>query len=799
MSVGRSEARIDSPAKLTGEAGYPSDRIPDDALWAMAVFTDQPHARLLGLDLAAAQAVPGVVAVFGSADVPVNEFGLTMSDHPVFIGVEHTGRSDVPCDVSRWEADRLALVVAESPEAARAAAAVIDARWEPLPVLADIDDSLSSGTLLHPENGKPTNAYYSLRIRKGDMARGWADADVVVESTYEFPYQEHAYLQPEAGLAYIDDEGRVTVEVAGQWTHEDREQIAHALDLPAERVRVIYPAIGGAFGGREDISIQIVLALAAVRLSERGIDRPVATVWSREESIVGHGKRHRGRITTRWGAGRNGRITAVASTAWLDAGAYNFTSNKVLGNCHLHQAGPYEVPNAEIDSFAVYTNATPAGAFRGFGAPQAAFAAESQMNKLAEALGMDPVQIRRINALREGSIGITQTPMPEGVTMLEVIDRCAEAAAATAVESEPEAGVDPAVAHRRRPLADVTVDSTADAGAGSPELEPEPEAAGSTFSPFPSLPPEPTALRRGRGFACSFKNIGFSFGFPERCEAEIVLHGSENGENPDVPEWAELFHAAAEVGQGSHTALVQMAAEATGLPAERVKYRLSDTATSGDAGSASASRLTWMSGNSILGAAEEAEKAWRDGQRPAVGRFRFVPPPTEALDPDDGRGSPNFSYGYVAQHVELTVDTETGHIRVDRVVSAHDVGRAINPRLVVGQIEGAVIQAHGYALSENLRSTAGRLQNTRLSTYLMPGIADIPARVDSVVLELADPLGPWGARGMAEMGMIPYTPAVVAALHDATGVWFNTFPLTPDRVVAGLQQGLHSPNETPIH
>ena len=743
MAVGASTARIDAADKLTGAAEYPGDRIPADALWAMAVFTDQPHARLASLDFSGARAVGGVVAVFGSADVPINEFGLTMSDHPVFVGVEHTGRSPLPCDVSRWEADRLALVVADTPEAARAGAAAIEATWEPLEVLADLDQSLASGTLLHPENGKPTNTYYSLRIRKGDMARGWADADVVVESTYEFPYQEHAYLQPEAGLAYIDDDGRVTVEAAGQWTHEDREQIAHSLDLPEERVRVIYPAIGGAFGGREDISIQIVLALAAVRLHERGIDRPVATVWSREESIVGHCKRHRGRITARWGARRDGRITAVKSTAWLDAGAYNFTSNKVLGNCHLHQSGPYEVPNAEIDSLAVYTNATPAGAFRGFGAPQAAFAAESQVNKLAEALDMDPVEIRRINTLREGSIGITQTPMPEGVTMPEVIDGCAEAAA-----------------------------------------EPAYDGDGADFSPFPSLPPDPSALRRGRGFACSFKNVGFSFGYPERCEAEIVLHGDADS---DEPEWAELYHAGAEVGQGAHTALVQMAAEATGLPADRIERRFSDTATSGDAGSASASRLTLMSGNSILGAAEEAEKAWRDGQRPAVGRFRFVPPPTEVLDPVDGRGAPNFSYGYVAQHVDLTVDTGTGHIRVDRVVSAHDVGRAINPQLVVGQIEGAVVQAQGYVLSEHLRSAGGRLQNMRLSTYLIPGIGDIPTRVDSVVLELADPLGPWGARGMAEMGMIPYAPAVVAALHDATGVWFDSFPLTPDRVLAGLR------------
>ena len=289
-------------------------------------------------------------------------------------------------------------------------------------------------------------------------------------------------------------------------------------------------------------------------------------------------------------------------------------------------------------------------------------------------------------------------------------------------------------------------------------------------------------MRRGRGFACAFKNVGFSFGFPERCEAAIVLHG--DGERPDR---AELYHAGAEVGQGAHTAFVQMAAEATGVAPERIEAHWSDTATSGDSGSASASRLTFMAGNAILGAAEEAEKAWLDGARPATGRFRFVPPPTDPLDPVDGRSTPNFAYGYVAQHVEVTVDVETGHIRVDRVVSAHDVGRAVNPDLVVGQIEGGVVQGHGYALSEDLRSAGGRVLNPRLSAYLIPGIGDIPARVDSVVMEMADPIGPWGARGMAEMPLIPYAAAVVAAVHDATGVWLDALPLTPDRVLSALE------------
>jgi CO/xanthine dehydrogenase Mo-binding subunit len=747
--VGERRMRVDAPAKVTGEAEYPADRFPSGALAARLVFSNQPHARLVSLDLDAARAGPGVVAIFGAPDVPVNEYGLTLFDQPVFVGLSDTGRSGVPSDVSRWEADNLALVVAESVAAADLAAAAIVAQWEPLAVLADIDAAIADGApLLHPENDLGSNIYQSYRIRKGDPDAAFAAAEVMIEGTYQFPYQEHAYLQPEAAVSYVDEAGRVTVEIGGQWAHEDQAQIAHALDLPTDQVRVIYPAIGGAFGGREDMSLQIVMALAAWRLAERGEQRPITCRWSREESIVGHHKRHRGRVRARLAATSDGFITAVEAEGWLDAGGYNYTTNKVLGNLHLGLAGCYEVPNARIDTHAVYTNAAIGGAFRGFGGPQAAFVAETQMNKLAAALAIDPVELRRRNALREGSIGITQTPMPAGVTLPQVIDACGH-----------HGGFD-------RPM--------------------EPAEP---LAPFASLPAEPAALRRGRGMACAFKNVGFSFGFPERCEAEIRLYGPRDhgaAGAADGIERVELYHAGAEVGQGSHQAFLQMTAGAVGVPVDRVEGHFSDTATSGDSGSASASRLTWMAGNAILGAAEEADKHWRDGDRPAIGLFRFTPPPTEALDPDTGVCTPNFSYGYVAQHVEVTVDVETGHVAVDRVVSVHDVGRAINPSLVLGQIDGAVVQAHGYTLSEDLQVHGGHITNPRLSSYLIPGIGDTPRRIEPVVLELADPLGPWGARGMAEMPFITYAPAVVAALHDATGIWFDQFPLTPSRVLAGL-------------
>jgi CO/xanthine dehydrogenase Mo-binding subunit len=759
--VGESPIRRDAADKVTGAATYPADRAPVDALHAVVVFTGQPHARLVSLDVAPAEAVDGVVAVLTSADVPVNEYGLTLFDQPVMVGIEHSGRSDVRCDISRWEADHLAVVIGETRAAAEQGAAAVAsaADWEPLPLVPDIESARRDLVLVHdraPVHGDAdsaatsgrtgSNTYYEMAIRKGDMAAGWADAEVVIEGRYELPHQEHAYLQVEAGTSWIDEEGRVTVECSGQWTYEDREQIAHALDLPDDEVRVIYATIGGAFGGKEDMSLQIVLALAARKLGQLGIDRPVHVRWSREESIIGHHKRHRAIIEARLGARRDGKITAVEADVWLDAGAYNYTSNKVLGNAHLSVAGAYEVPNARIDSRAVYTHSVPGGAFRGFGGPQGAFVAESQMNKLAEALGIDPIELRRRNTLRNGSIGITQEPLPDGVGLPDVIEACAERA--------PTDG----------PL--------------------DPVAPFRSVGSLPSLPADDPSIVRGRGFAAGMKNVGFSFGFPERCEAEIHYHG-ELGD--DRPTTVDVFHGGAEVGQGNHAAILQMTADIAGVDLSDVHGHFSDTATSGDSGSASASRLTFMAGNSVLGAAEEAEKAWREGERPAVGRFRYTPPPTETLDPVTGAGQPNFSYGYMAQVVDVTVDTATGHIRVDRVVSAHDVGRAINPELVKGQIEGAVVQAHGYVLSENLVVSDGRIRNPRLSQYLIPGIGDVPTKIESVILETSDPVGPWGARGVAEMPYITYAPAVTAAVHDATGIWFDSFPLTPSRVLAALR------------
>ncbi len=729
-AIGESIKRIDARGKVTGETLYPGDIDIDGQLWMRIKFSERAHARVIGVDASRAEALPGVVRVYTSRDVPVNEYGLVMKDQPVLCG---PGGSKAGADVVRCYMDMVATVVAESDAIAQRALDLIEVKYEDLPAVFDPEAALAaSAPQLHPEH--PRNEVARYRTRKGDMEAGWAAADVVVEGEYETTWQEHAYLQPEAGLAYIDEEDRVTVLVAGQWTHEDQEQIYHALDLPPEKVRVIYPAIGGAFGGREDMSVQIILALAAQTLR-----RPVKIQWNREESILYHHKRHPIKVRAKWGATAAGQLTAMQAEVIGDAGAYNYTSNKVLGNAHLTVCGAYETPNIHIDTYTVYTNNIPSGAFRGFGAPQALFAAEGQMNRLAAALGMDPLEIRLKNCIREGSVGSVQTPFPAGVTMPQVFEACGR-------------------------------ESWWRQSADGWQLQPPPS-------------PKDGSNRRGRGLAGGFKNVGFSFGFPEHCWAGIELRGEA------AIEQVILYHAGADVGQGAHTALSQMAAEAVGLPFDMVRIVASDTATSGSSGSASASRLSFMSGNAIRGAAEIALKKWQDEERPALGEYMYHPPPTTPFDPETGRAVPNFAYGYVAEAVEVEVDIETGQVQLLEVVCANDVGKVINPQQLEGQIEGAIVQAQGYALMEYLVSREGKIQNPLLSTYLIPTALDVPPRVKSVILEHADPIGPWGARGMAEMPFLPLAPAIAAAIYQATGAWVDCQPFTGQRVLAALQAG----------
>ncbi|MCS6773437.1 MAG: xanthine dehydrogenase family protein molybdopterin-binding subunit [Thermoflexales bacterium] len=730
MSIGISLPRIDARAKVTGTAPYPGDLSMPGMLHAKVLFARRPHARLKALDLREALQVPGVVAIFTGADVPNNEYGLVLFDAPVMVTPEAlrlpSGEQRClfhkPFDgVIRHVGEKLALIVAETERAAEQARALIRVEAEDLPPLVDIHAALQpDAPQIHPHY--PGNVMQRYKVRKGDVEAAFAQCDVIIEDIYTTGAQEHAYLQPEAGLAYTDEQGRVVLWVAGQWAHEDQHQIAHALCLPPEQIRVIYPAIGGAFGGREDMSIQIVLSLAAWKLN-----RPVKLIWTREESIIGHHKRHPMWFHAKLGATRDGKVLAAKVEIRSDAGPYAYTSTKVLGNATVTCVGPYEVPNVWIDAAAVVTHNVPSGAFRGFGAPQALFVAETQMNKLAAALGMDPVELRLRNALRDGSLTINQTPITPGCTIADVIQRCAEKA---------------------------------------------------NEAPLPTVN---GARAVGRGFACGHKNVGYSFGFPERCEATVELYGGAEIER------AVVKHAGADCGQGAHTAILQIAAEALKLPLDKIELVLSDTATSGSSGSASASRLTFMAAHSIKGAAEEALRKWRDEDRPAVAHFVYRPRATTPMDPETGYADPNITYGYVAQSADVEVDLETGHIHVHRLVCADDVGRAVNPQLVVGQIEGGVVQAWGWTALENFITRDGHVLTAHLSTYLIPSVLDIPDRVESVVVENPDPQGAWGIRGMAEMPMLVTAPAVVAAIHAATGVWINHLPVTPERLHAALK------------
>ena len=732
--VGKSINRIDALAKVKGSAMYPGDiSLPNQAMMKV-VFSSHPHAIIKKIDISVAEKLPGVIAIFTAKDVPVNEYGLGVFDQPVLCG---PGSSIAYADRVRCISDQIAIVIAENEIKAEQACKLIEIDFEDLPIITDIEQARRSDAFkIHPEND--SNIFCHYKIRKGNIENAFKDADVIVESDYQTPSQEHAYLQPEAGLGYIDEEGRVTVIVAGQWVHEDQEQIAHALNLPKEKVRVIYPAIGGAFGGREDMSVQIILALAAYKLDQMGIKRPVKIVWSREESITGHHKRHPFHIHCKWGATHDGKLVAAENELIADGGAYVYTSPKVLGNATLLVNGPYEIPNVKVDSYAVYTNNLPTGAFRGFGGPQGCFAAEMQMDKIAEMLNIDPVELRIRNLITEGALTAVQTPLPKGISIGKVLEECAT-----------ESGWKKS--HNSWKLINNQIEET-----------------------------NPNILK-GIGLAIGYKNVGFSFGYQENCTATIELFGTSNIEK------AIVHHAGADVGQGSHNLFAQIAANELKIPFEKIELVVSDTAYTENSGSASASRTTFMAGNSIIGAARLALQKWNEEERPVKVTYKYLAPKTTALDTETGKSIPNFAYGYVAEAVVVEVNQLTGKVKIKNVICCDDVGKAINPQQVVGQIEGAIVQASGYVLIENFIQKSGLVLTKSLSTYLIPTIKDIPDSIESFIIENKDPTGPLGARGMGEMPYLPFAPAVLSAVHNATGIWFDSFPLTEEKVLKGLQ------------
>lgn len=730
--VGQSVPKIDAATKVRGQRKFPQDFNMKGQLYAKVVWSEYPHARVLEIDVSPAEALPGVVAILTSKDVPVNEYGINIMDQPVLVGEG---------EKVRWLGDRIAIVIGESEKIAQEARQLVRVEYEPLPVVSDPREAMKPGApLIHEERGD-SNILKHIKIRKGDIEKGFAEADVVMEKYYVTPHVEHAYMQPEAGVGYIDEKGRVTVIAAAQWCHDDLHQMSHMLDLPLDQVREIVPAIGGAFGGREDMYIQHLLALCAYC-----VRRPVKMVFDREESIRNTGKRHPYYMKYGTGATRDGKLTAVEIELISDAGGYASTSIPVLNNAASFAAGPYVAPHAKVDAYTVYTNNAVTMAMRGFGSTQAAFAYEMQMNKLAEALKMDPVELRMKNLFEDGSIALTGNPMPKGVGIKETLRQAALGAG-------------------WREEADHWI---------KPDL-------GTPSAPY---------RRRGIGVACGYKNVGYSFGFDDKSKVIVELALDESGEVAR----ALVKLGASDQGMGAHTALAQIAAEALGIDYEKVRVALVDTSVVPNAGSCSASRHVYMSGNAIIRACQEAvrkrQEALRTGERRVSVEYEYhgrSVRPTTPYDDENGMCDPHISCGYTSQIALVEVDVETGQTEVLKLLAAQDVGKAINPEMVKGQAGGGVHMGLGYALTEEFIQKEGLVKTRRFSEYHIPTVADMPREFIAFIVEVPDPTGPFGAKGVGEMTTLPTAPAIISAIHDAVGIWIDNLPATAEKVWRAMQ------------
>ncbi len=708
--VGENARRVDGEPKVTGAYLYGGDLVTDAMAAGVTVRSPYASARIHTIDVSAALRSPGVLAVLTAADLPGRgTFGLEFADQPVLAS-----------DVVRYEGEAVALVAAETLEEARAAARLVEVEYEPLPVAADMEAALEPAA---PRVHAHGNTLRHVHIRRGEPEA--AIAEVWIDGYYETAVQDAAPLGPEAGLAVPADDGGVDLFVTTQWLHADRQQIAPCLGLPEDKVRITLAGVGGAFGSREDIHVQIHACLLALRTG-----RPVKITYDREESFHGHVHRHPSRTWIRYGATRDGKLVAADVRLLLDGGAYASSSPAVLGNASTFAAGPYEVPNVRIEGTVVYTNNPPCGAMRGFGAVQVCFAHESAMDALAAKLGIDPVELRRRNAVGTGSVLPTGQVLDGSAPAREVLERCAA-----------------------MPL------------------------------PAPSASSQPW-VRRGVGFALGFKNILYSEGFDDAAEATVTL-----SEGPHGPA-AAVRTAAVDYGQGLYTVIAQIVR--TELDVEDVIVHPATTEI-GSAGSTSASRQTTMTGGAVqaacLAVREQLAERGGDLSEPISATRTYHHRPTTGFDAE-GQGDIHASFGFVAERAVVDVDVELGVARVVQVAVAQDAGRVINPQGAEGQVEGGVAMGLGLALMEELRIEDGIVRNPSFTDYLVPTILDVPPVVSEFV-EVPEPGAPYGLKGIGELPTIAATPAIVAALRDATGRVLNRVPVAPDDLV-----GLRPPAET---
>jgi CO/xanthine dehydrogenase Mo-binding subunit len=749
--VGRSFRHRDFEQKVQGSLAYAGDWHLPGMLHGKVVRAQVPSARIVSIDTTAAAEAPGVRAVLTAADVPTNGFTEDASGLEIGTVVQPVlaeGRV-------RYQGEPVAIVAAETPAAGEAAAELVVVEYEDVPGVFSPAEALQPGApQVHPGG----NRLVEWRMHRGDVDAAMAEADVVIEETYRTTHVDHAYLEPEAGAGWIDPDGVVTLRVATQVIEHARE-IAQILDIPQAKVRVIATYMGGGFGGKEDMTVEPYLALLVWRTK-----RPVRMVWSRQESILARQKRHPLTMAYRTGATRDGRVIAQDIEILGDAGAYPLLSPRVLFAAAVTANGPYDIPNARVQATAVFTNNVPTSAMRGFGAMQVVIAYESQMDRVAEALGLSPVDVRSVNFLREGSLLVTE----------EAIDT------PVAIEDTMRAAL---------------------------------EALGP-----PATPTDPTR-RVGRGFGCNIEPYGRSTFFADRASCWIGLEGDGT---------VTVRTGVTDLGGGQAASLAQIAGEVLGITPDRVSVHIGDSALTPLAGGTFATRQLYMSGNAVLKAARELREKLApvavtllepsDGRVEfAEGRVRLRDDPERFLsfrelvraaesrgvfpfhlttfeaevgefDPRTGKGRtfPDHTFGTHAAEVE--VDVETGMVRILRYVACHDVGRAIDPLRVEGQIHGGAVQGIGFALNEEVRYVDGVCESALFADYLIPTSNDVPD-IQAVVLEIGPGKGPFGARGIGEPPIGPPAAAIASAIADAVGARINELPITPERILAAVKQG----------
>ncbi|MFF7652800.1 xanthine dehydrogenase subunit D [Streptomyces sp. NPDC007983] len=763
--IGESTLRPDGTLKVTGEFAYSSDLWHEDMLWGFTLRSPHAHAEIRSIDIGGALTLPGVHAVMTHDDLPAaTHYGLEIHDQPVLAK-----------DRVRYHGEAVAIVAADHPETARRAAARIEVEYAELPLVVDEATATAPGApLLHPDradhhaaHAPHPNVVHRQPVRRGDVAAARARADVVVRRDYEVGMQDQAFLGPESGLAVPAEDGGIDLYIATQWLHVDRDQLAPVLGLPPDKVRLTLSGVGGAFGAREDLSMQAHASLLALRTG-----KPVKIVYNRYESFFGHVHRHPAKLTYEHGATRDGRLLYVQARIVLDGGAYASSSPAVVGNAASLAIGPYVVDHVDVEALALYSNNPPCGAMRGFGAVQACFAYEAQMDAVAQELGLHPVEFRQRNAMAQGAAMPTGQIVDSPAPVAEILRRV-----------------------RSLPLPPERAWETAD---GEADVRALPGGLSNTT--------HGESVVRGIGYAVGIKNVGFSEGFDDYSTARVRLEVI--GGEP-----VALVHTAmAEVGQGGVTVHAQIAR--TELGVSQVTIHPADTRV-GSAGSTSASRQTYMTGGAIKHTCEavrqevfrrcgapggDTELRLRDGKvvtgtgevvadltdvlgdDPIDIEKEFRHRPTEPFDLTTGQGSGHVQYSFCAHRAVVEVDTELGLVKVIELAAAQDVGKALNPLSVVGQIQGGSTQGLGLAVMEEIVVSDGaRVRNPSFTDYLIPTILDTPTMpVD--ILELADHHAPYGLRGAGEAPTLSSTPAVVAAIRAATGLRLGRVPVRPEHL-----------------